>query len=408
MKRKLFLCSLFACFLFFSCSEDNNEPVGPTDGVNTPPDDEPNNPSGTLIELWGMTTGGGDNSLGTIFKTDNEGNNFNTVYSFNTTDGSYPVGTLLLADNGKFYGMTTKGGINNAGVIFEFNPSTNVFSKKFDFNINNGGNPQGNLIQASNGKIYGFSGKYIFEYNILNNQFNLLYTLNSGEGSDARGSLLEVSSGRLLGVTYGGGANFNGTLIQYDITSNTVTKKVDFGGDLGTYPTGDLLKATNGKVYGLTSYGGGTVNGNFYQGVLFEYNPLNDAYVVKARFINSAEIPQRGLIEGTNGKLYGVTSNGGSSSDGVIFEYSMTSPFVSVKYSFSPSDGERKGTLLEATNGKLYGFTYDGDQQPGGLYEFNPSSNSFTIKKIFEAGQPSIYFPSGEFYTGGLTGRYSN
>ena len=64
---------------------------------------------------------------------------------------------MLLASNGKLYGMTSTGGSNGAGTIFTFNPSTNKVLKLFDFNGTNGANPIGNLIQATNKKLYGMT-----------------------------------------------------------------------------------------------------------------------------------------------------------------------------------------------------------------------------------------------------------
>jgi uncharacterized repeat protein (TIGR03803 family) len=63
---------------------------------------------------------------------------------------------VLTLSNGKFYGLTYAGGINNAGVIFEWDPTTNTYTKKFDFNTTNGSKPQGSLI-LSNGKFYGLT-----------------------------------------------------------------------------------------------------------------------------------------------------------------------------------------------------------------------------------------------------------
>ena len=42
--------------------------------------------------------------------------------------------------------MTLNGGINSVGVIFEWDPATNIYLKKSDFNVSNGDNPNGDLI----------------------------------------------------------------------------------------------------------------------------------------------------------------------------------------------------------------------------------------------------------------------
>ena len=43
--------------------------------------------------------------------------------------GSAPTGSLCLFGS-KFYGMTNQGGSANKGVIFEWDPVTNIYTKK--------------------------------------------------------------------------------------------------------------------------------------------------------------------------------------------------------------------------------------------------------------------------------------
>ncbi|HEX7415441.1 MAG TPA: choice-of-anchor tandem repeat GloVer-containing protein, partial [Bacteroidia bacterium] len=89
-----------------------------------------------------------------------------------TTNGAEPLGSLIQASDGMLYGMTGYGGANTYGVIFQYNPATNTLIDKYDFNNANGGNPQGSLMQATDGMLYGttsngganFDG-VIFQYN---------------------------------------------------------------------------------------------------------------------------------------------------------------------------------------------------------------------------------------------------
>ena len=72
-------------------------------------------------------------------------------------NGSQPHGNLLQASNGKLYGMTQLGGIGVLGVDFSFDPSSTAYTKLDDFDSPNGANPTGSLIQASDGKLYGLT-----------------------------------------------------------------------------------------------------------------------------------------------------------------------------------------------------------------------------------------------------------
>lgn len=54
--------------------------------------------------------------------------------------------------------MTNSGGVNNKGVLFQYDPNNNIYLKKIDFNGSvNGSNPSASLIQASDGKLYGMT-----------------------------------------------------------------------------------------------------------------------------------------------------------------------------------------------------------------------------------------------------------
>ena len=87
------------------------------------------NPYGSLLlvgnKLYGTTANGGDNDLGTVFVINTDGNNYQRLYSFggqtNNDDGSKPIDNVILV-NGWLYGMTTEGGANGQGTIFKVNP----------------------------------------------------------------------------------------------------------------------------------------------------------------------------------------------------------------------------------------------------------------------------------------------
>ena len=69
---------------------------------------------------------------------------------------------------------------------------------------------------------------------------------------------MQASNGKLYGLTEFGGTNNLGVLFEYDISTSTYTKKIDFdGANHGSEPKGTLLEASNGKFYGTTTKGGG-------------------------------------------------------------------------------------------------------------------------------------------------------
>jgi uncharacterized repeat protein (TIGR03803 family) len=106
------------------------------------------NPEGPLTPysaniMYGMTPDGGANGFGCIYEFNTSTNIVTLRYSFqNTGDGANPKGGLTLSTfNGKLYGMTSLGGVNNYGVIFEFNPVGFVYTKLADLTSTTGTSP---------------------------------------------------------------------------------------------------------------------------------------------------------------------------------------------------------------------------------------------------------------------------
>src|SRR5206468_172207 len=147
-------------------------------------------------------------------------------------------------------------------------------TKKIDLNTSDGYAAYGSLIQASNNKLYGltYSGGLndqgaLFEYDIISNTYTKKFDFSSASGYSSYSTLLQATNGKLYGMTNSGGINDLGVLFEYDISANSYTKKVDFSTANGSHPIGSLMEANDGKLYGMTT-----------SGVLFQYNPLTEIY----------------------------------------------------------------------------------------------------------------------------------
>lgn len=332
-------------------------------------------------ELWGMTSVGGEYNLGTIFKTDGNGDSLSVQYSFPFIDATYPYFTSLCqATSGKLYGMTSEGGVNDMGVLFEYDPSTNNFVKKLDFDSVNGSYPLGSLVLASNGMLYGMTSSggdsnmgVLFEYDpALNIYTKKLDFIGTATGSGPQGSLAQASNGKLYGMTYGGGSNNIGIIFEYDPVLDTLIDRFDFDGTkYGCKPNGDLVQASNGKLYGM-AFAGGADN----LGTLFEYDPLLDTCIKKLDFngANLGAAPEGSLVMASNGKFYGMTSQGGMNNKGVLFEYDpLTQTYIKKKnFSGAGNGSDPYGSLVQASNGKLYGMTSSGGiNNLGVIFEYD-------------------------------------
>ncbi len=345
-------------------------------------------------QLLGMTKFGGQNDAGTIFKTDINGENHTVVYSFNSNNGALPEGSLIQATNGKLYGMTMSGG--SCGVIFEFDPTTETYTKKAEFDNTNGCNPHGSLVQASDGLLYGMTENggsmnlgTFFKFDVTTGIITKILDFEGENGERPKGNSLIEVSGQLYGMTNTGGTSPGtpGVLFEYNLASGTYTVKYNFNSSngLGDNPKGSLIKASNGKLYGMTS-DGGISNTN---GVLFEYNISTETVSRKFDFNNFDDglDPKGDLIEISSGIFYGMTPNGGVNSEGVIFEYNLTTNAYTKKFDFdlNNSGAHPQGSLMKSSNGKLYGMTNDGGANDWGvLFEYDPISGVFTKKLDFD------------------------
>lgn len=367
-------------------------------------------PKGSLVQaangkLYGLTSSGGADNKGVLFEYDPATDVFSKKVDFyGTNNGGVPNGSLILAANGKLYGMTSTGGAENEGVLFEFNPANDFFSKKVNFDgFNMGGAPMGTPLQAANGILYGLtynggtsSKGVLFSYNIATDTYTKLVSFDGPiTGSNPYGSLVQASNGKLFGMTSGGGANGDGTLFEFDTLSVTLTTKFDFDEtNNGSYPLGTLIQATNGKLYGVTQYGGTTG-----RGILFEYNPAADVFTKKLDFSSTVYggHPKSSLVMADNGKLYGLAP-GGINNDGVLFEFDAAANVYTKKIDFelSATGSDIKSTLVKAANGKLYGMaTYGGLNMWGVLFEYDPATNAIINKHDFGGSSTEGKSPSG-------------
>ena len=340
-------------------------------------------------QLWGMTRFGGANNYGTIFKTDGTGTNFTIQKDFIFAEGGIPQGALIQATDGKLYGLTNSGGASfSYGSIFQYDPIANIYTLLKKFNSTNGDGPKGSLLQTADGKMYGmtyYGGSndvgVIFQYDPITNVLVKKIDFSLTNGSYPAGSLIQATDGNLYGMTSEGGANGKGVLFQYNPTTNTYLKKIDFAGVTnGSNPVGSLIQASDGKLYGMTKLGGiYTPN----SGVIFQYDPVSNVLTKKIDLSGTTgaaigHMPTGSLMIANDGKMYGVT--GGYP---ILFQYDFINNIYTYKINLPPTP---EGSLLQASDGKLYGTSiYGGVNGKGTIYQYDYNSNVLAIKTDFNS-----------------------
>jgi uncharacterized repeat protein (TIGR03803 family) len=323
---------------------------------------------GTDGNLYGTTySGTGDG--GTVFKI-TTGGTLTTIYTFcangdSCSDGAEPTAGLTLASNGNFYGTTMNGGANSDGVVFEITPAgtlTNLHS----FDSTDGAEPEFGVIQGTNGDFYGTTSiggtediGTIFQITSAG-KFTSLLSFDNTNGVYPDTRLVQGTNGNFYGTTTEGGGG-SGTV--FDITSaGKLTTLHTFTSTEADGNYGALIQATNGNFYG-TTFGGG--NGN---GTVYEVTPAGKLTTIYTFCTKSGcpdgSAPYAGVIQATDGNLYGTTFGGGISNGGTIFKLT-TAGALTTLYSFcSKSDctdgSSPQGGLVQDTNGTFYGTTYYG------------------------------------------------
>ncbi|MGB0423726.1 MAG: choice-of-anchor tandem repeat GloVer-containing protein, partial [Flavobacteriales bacterium] len=270
-------------------------------------------------KFYCMTRFGGIYDDGVLYEYDKEFGHYRKLHDFqNVESGKEPFGSVYQASDGKLYGATKQGGEHDHGVFFSYDLSNNTYTKLLDFLDDDYGKfPYGTPYEAQTGKLIGmtnsggdFNQGVIYEYNIALGTFQVLLHFTSVDtGGHPRGDFIEANNGMLYGVTNDGGAANHGVIFEYDAGNNLLTKIHDFDQlTTGQFPACKMVQATNGRLYGTTSTGG-TNN----HGVLFEYDLSNGTFSNLFEF-NSAltgEAPSGGLVQAENGLLYGTTQYGG-------------------------------------------------------------------------------------------------
>lgn len=303
---------------------------------------------------------------------------FTKLYSFFLTDN--PSGALFQGTSGDLYGTTQSGGSGDVGSVFEIGPGGGLTTLQ-NFQGSNGNDPVAGVIQAANGKFYGTTYEggangvgSIFQ--ISNNTLVTLYSFctvaNCTDGSYPDGALIQAANGDLYGTTASGGTGEDGTVFKINPSTGLVTTLHNFcslsGCNDGAFPHAGLIQGSNGDFYGTTQDGGVSS-----EGVVFKITASGNltvlySFCALASCVDGSN-PSSALIQGANGDFYGTTSQGGANGDGTVFRITPGGTLTTL-HSFDGADGANPvGALVLATDGNFYGTTQNGGANVGDFCE---------------------------------------
>jgi len=359
------------------------------------------NPQAALVQgidgsLYGTASDGGDHAHGTVFRLSSSGR-LTTLYSFcaqaNCEDGANPYGTLVLATDGNFYGTTLTGGVEDFGTVFKITASgklATLHSFCLQQLCPDGATPEAGLVQGTDGDFYGTTeagGEYmsgsIFKISSAG-AFTTLYSFCAGDCADGGypfDRLIQGTDGNFYGTTWIGGSFYSeGTVFEITPTGKLTTLYTFcLQSDCldGALPQAGLVQANDGNFYGTTTQGGTGSDGTAFR--LTPGGKLTTLYSFCTQpNCTDGGYPQGGVIEGTDGRLYGTTLLHGGNGHGTVFRITSGSG-LSTLHNFGSTDGANPtGSLLQATDGRFYGVTnLGGSGSAGTLFRMSTGLNPF-------------------------------
>ncbi len=343
--------------------------------------------------FYGTAPKGGNDNYGTVFKVtpggtvtmlysfaDNDGAK-PWAPLMQASDGNFYGTTSWGGTSNNCY----NNGVSGCGTVFKITPA-GTLTTLYSFSSSDGSNPTAGLVQASDGNFYGtssgapYTDGTVFKITPAGT-LTTLHTFLGSDGATPTGGLLQASDGDFYGTTYYGGTDNDGTVFK--ITSGgTLTTLHNFASSDGAQPWGGLVQASDGNFYGTTSVGG--TNGG---GTVFKITPAGTLTTLYNFCAQSScadgATAYDALMQASDGNLYGTTYIGGAYNYGTMFKITLGGTLTTL-HSFCAqpycSDGSHPfAGLVQASNGSLYGTTYDGGGNGGygTVFSQSPSPEQF-------------------------------
>lgn len=254
-------------------------------------------------------------------------------------DGSGPGSGLTLGENGTLFGMTPTGGANGQGVIFQLRPAANgtwnfTVLHAFTGGSDGAGASAGRLLRYK-GSLYGVTTTggangqgVVFQLTRTAGiwQFKTLYAFQGQpDAGFPYGGLAVDGNGNLYGTTYYSGANNLGSVYELSPQPDGTWKEAVLysfqGGRDGSGSIGNLVFTNTGAIYGTTSAGGASCD----CGTIFKLTAGLDGSrkeIVVYRFHGAPDgaFAYNGMVGDGAGNFYATTVHGGAQDDGIVYK----------------------------------------------------------------------------------------
>jgi uncharacterized repeat protein (TIGR03803 family) len=293
-------------------------------------------------DLYGTAAFGGVSpgllGCGTIFRMTQEGV-ITFLRQLQVSGGCSPNGALVLSTYaGSFYGTTYDGGINDGGTIFKLGRRGAFYDLYNAIPLDVASLAVGALTEGNNGNFYGATQSHLGGGVFMVTPGGRVtgFDLGTEPNFNPNGTLALGSDGNFYGTTIGdpdvsGVSYCCGTVFRLTPTGGVKTLHIfcqSSSCEDGLSPS-SLVQGTDGNFYGTTSSGGSESNG----GTIFKITPGGKLTTLHLFCMqtNCADggNSSAGLIQGTDGKFYGVAGTGGTNDLGTVFSLDVgLKPFV--------------------------------------------------------------------------------
>jgi uncharacterized repeat protein (TIGR03803 family) len=173
------------------------------------------------------------------------------------------------------------------------------------------------------------------------------------------------------------------------------------GGSDGGEPYGGLVLGSDGYFYGTTSVGGSNGYGD---GTVFKISTNGEMTTLHSFTGEPTDgaTPLGGVVQGSDGYFYGTTEIGGTNELGTVFKMS-TNGTVTLLYSFTGGDdgAEPYAGVVQGSDGYLYGTSFNHSTNDWGTV-FKISTNGGALTTLWEFGSVTGFPPNNIPLDGGF------
>ena len=354
---------------------------------------------------YGTTYSGGDFGYGTVFRMTPEGI-VSVLHSFTGIDGSLPYAPLVEGSDGSLYGTTAEGGAAGIGTIFKITTQGSFTHLHAIAGLDEalGCHPEGffpsaPLVEGSDGRFYSTlnsgdscSGHFIFRISTT----GIYDLLPIGPVGGSLSGLTRGTDGYLYGATYGDGISAFGHLFRITETGEFALLHAFLASE-GFFPIGELIQASDGLFYGTTRVGGGgypeSCSGGC--GAVFRFDPVTLTHTTLHSFTATGDAgvdPYAGLVEGSDGWLYGTTHSGGAQGGGALFRISPSTGQVETLHAFESATGfDPRGELIQSSPGVLLGTAAFGGSDANRGVVFRLTLGSATTTSLAVSSNSPVF-----------------